>query len=140
MNAGRSVILIAEDEAPVRKLLHISLIKDDIDVRLACDGQQAVEVFRRLREEIDLVLMDVQMPGLDGPSALKEMQEINPDVLCCFTTGVNNSMEEDYLLQRGAVFILHKPFKMTEVLQVVRHILFNHAWFIDKRTTCSVPT
>jgi CheY-like chemotaxis protein len=125
MSARNRVILVAEDDTSVQRLLHFFLIKNGFDVWLASDGAEAVEIYREHAEEIDLVLMDVHMPVLDGPVAFRQMREINPGVLCCFMTGGNNCEDEDCLLRRGAAFILHKPFRITEVPQTVLHLLFN---------------
>ena len=54
---------------------------------LAVDGDDALDLYQRHRAEIDLVLLDVQMPGLDGPRTLDALREFDPDVLACFMTG-----------------------------------------------------
>ena len=56
-------------------------------VWLAADGPEAVELYRGHRDTIDVVLLDVQMPGLDGPATLTALREFDPGVLCCFMTG-----------------------------------------------------
>jgi CheY-like chemotaxis protein len=79
-------------------------------VWLADDGARAVELYREHREEIDLVLLDVQMPVMDGPQALAALQAIDPLVLACFMTAGTNSYTEESLLQRGAACVIRKPF------------------------------
>jgi hypothetical protein len=67
----------------VRQLLEIALRGFDFDVRSAANGNEALEIYRR--GGIDLVLMDVQMPVLDGPKALARLKEIDSEVDCCLT-------------------------------------------------------
>src|ERR1700746_3141869 len=67
LTARKCSILVVDDDREVRGLLKRGLHGQGLDVLLASDGQEALELFWRHREMIDLVLLDVCMPGLDGP-------------------------------------------------------------------------
>jgi CheY-like chemotaxis protein len=72
-------------------------------------GGRAVELYRLLHHEIDLILLDVQMPGLDGPATLRALKEVDPGVRCCFMTNNFTTYTEQQLLAEGALRVLLKP-------------------------------
>src|SRR5437868_2708842 len=86
-------------------------------VWLAADGPEAVELYRRHRDTIDVVLLDVQMPGLDGPATLTALREFDPGVLCCFMTGGPGRYTEEMLVGLGAATVFRKPLRLREVAQ-----------------------
>jgi CheY-like chemotaxis protein len=102
-------LLLAEDEPVVRDLLGYLLRALGFAVWPAADGREALEVFGRHRERIRAVLLDVHMPGLDGPQTLRALRQLDPDVRCCFITGTAGAGEEEQLRALGATAILHKP-------------------------------
>jgi CheY-like chemotaxis protein len=103
-------VLIADDMGLILTLLKFALERDGFTVWLAVDGDDAVDLYRRNRSGIDLVLLDVQMPGMDGPRTLEALRRINPDVLACFMTGNGGPYTRDELLARGAARVFAKPF------------------------------
>jgi CheY-like chemotaxis protein len=92
---------------------------------------EAVRVYRKDPDAIGLVLLDVQMPGLDGPQTLSCLRQLNPDVNCIFMTGDLGRYAEEDLLGRGAAKVLHKPFRLLEAAQVIWRLIdepVRHPW------------
>jgi anti-anti-sigma factor len=112
-------VLVVDDDENVRGVLAIGLRSRGFDVQLAAHGHQAVELYRRQRYEIAVVLLDVLMPGLDGPHTLAALQQLSPNVRCCFMTGNLGPHAEDDLLRLGAVRVFRKPFALAEVLDAL---------------------
>jgi CheY-like chemotaxis protein len=112
----KPVVLIAEDEKAVGKMLDLALGNYGFGVRLAATGSEAVEDYREHHQSIALVLLDVQMPGLDGPATLAAMQAINPEVQCCFMSGHTGKYSTIELLAMGAAHVLPKPFVSLNLL------------------------
>src|SRR5437879_4277454 len=102
------VLLIVELEEAVRSLLKATLASGGFTVLLAGNGDEALEVYRRLGKAIDLVLMDVGMPELSGPQTLAVMRQLNPAVRCCFMTAGNSAYNEQDLLSLGALHVFRK--------------------------------
>src|SRR5262245_38350934 len=71
-------ILIVDDEPLVRKSLELALPQQGFTVWLARNGNEAVQVYQQHCPEIAVVLLDVRMPGLDGPQTLAALQKVNP--------------------------------------------------------------
>ncbi len=61
------------------------------------------------------MLLDVRMPGMDGPQTLAALKRINPAVLCCFMTGYAGDYTGEGLLALGAVRLFEKPFQLDEI-------------------------
>jgi CheY-like chemotaxis protein len=111
------VVLVVEDYAPVRQLLEIVLRDLEFDVRSAANGHEALEIYRL--GGIDMVLMDVQMPVLDGPKTLARLKEIDPDVICCFMSAHIGKYELEEIISLGGIGFLQKPFHLEEIRQMV---------------------
>ena len=116
-------ILVVDDEEVVRRVLSISLPQQGFALWLAADGQEALEVYQRHREAIDVVLLDVRMPRLDGPHTLAALQRLNPQIRCCFMSGDPGAYSEAELHNLGAVVVFPKPFHLIEVAQVLRKVV-----------------
>jgi CheY-like chemotaxis protein len=112
-------VLVVDDEACIRKLLEAGLRQEGLAVWLAASGQEALDLYRRHRDAIDVVLLDVRMPGLDGPQTLAALQELNPQVCCCFMSGGLGSYTGEGLRDLGAAAVLPKPFRLPEVARVL---------------------
>ena len=112
-------ILVVDDDAAVRGLLEFGLRHQGFAVWLAANGPEALEQYRRHGATIDVALLDVLMPGLDGPQTLATLQELNPQVRCCFMSGDLGLYGEWQLQSMGAAAVFHKPFRLAEVAQVL---------------------
>jgi CheY-like chemotaxis protein len=113
-------VLVADDDAEVRDAVDDGLRREGFAVWLAADGQEALDVYHDHCETIDVVLLDVCMPGLDGPQTLAALQELTPQIRCCFMTGCLGSYTEQKLRHLGADEVFMKPFRLSEVAQVLR--------------------
>jgi CheY-like chemotaxis protein len=120
--ARRSGILIADDVVVMLTLLKFELERRGLAVWLAVDGDDALDQYRGHGDDIDLVLLDVKMPGLDGPHTLTALRQLCPTVRCCFMTGNPRPYTVEGLLQMGAVSVFQKPFAITEVIDTLTRL------------------
>lgn len=117
-------VLVADDEGPVCTLLATFLRHKGFRVWTASDGQEAINTYRANRSSIDVVLLDVRMPTLDGPEALAALRQVNPNVRCCFMTGATGRYTPADLIAVGSLDVLLKPFTSLEsVVARLREIL-----------------
>jgi CheY-like chemotaxis protein len=112
-------VLVADDDEHVRFLLALALRQAGFDPLLAADGHHAVELFRRHRDKIQVVLLDVKMPRLDGPGALAQIRQVAPQVPCCFLSGHAAHYGADNLLARGAARVFDKPFDLEDLIEAL---------------------
>jgi CheY-like chemotaxis protein len=121
--AGRKPgILVVDDDDLLRDLLKTALRNGGFAVWSAGSGTEALRLYRRHRGAIELVLLDVRMPQLDGPETLARLRQVNPEVRCCFITGDSGAYSEAALLQRGALAVLRKPFRLSELIAMVERL------------------
>jgi len=102
-------VLIAEDNVVNMSIARRFLTKWGIEVKEAYNGKEAVDLFRR--ELFDLVLIDLEMPEMDGLTALGEIRKINSDIpAIAFTAAVYDNMRDD-LIKKGFMEFVPKPFR-----------------------------
>ena len=117
--ARKRGVLVVDNSAAVRDLLDDALRQFGFAVWLAEDGAAAVEAFRRHEEDIHAILMDVRMPGLNGPQALAAIRLFCPRVPCCFMTGDLGGYSGEDLMALGARAVLVKPFRIDDVARAL---------------------
>jgi CheY-like chemotaxis protein len=122
-NGAKPGILVVDDDHLARVLLQLGLERDGFDVWLAENGKQAIDRYRESWEKIDVVLLDVCMPGLDGPHTLDALRDLNPEVPACFMSGDTGAYEPETLIQRGAAYVIAKPFRLERLTNILRSLL-----------------
>ena len=101
----KPVVLVVDDEAGVRNMIDVALRHYGFAVHM-----EAVGICEQFHKGIDVVLLDVQMPTLDGPASLTVLKSINPHVRACFMSGHTGRYTVGELLDMGAKHVLPKPF------------------------------
>jgi CheY-like chemotaxis protein len=116
----RPGVLVVDDEHLVRIIVQLGLERDGFDVLLASSGREAIQLYRAHRERIAVVLLDVRMPGLDGPATFDALRELNPEILVCFMSGYTGADALEALRQRGAAAVIAKPFHLDDLACILR--------------------
>ena len=109
-DSGPIDILVADDESIVLRLLEMVLSPSGIQLETAKNGAEALQIFREHHGDVRLVLLDVQMPVLDGPETFRRLLKIDPDVRVLFMSGDPGHHTATDLFEMGALGILEKPF------------------------------
>ncbi|HEY6097583.1 MAG TPA: response regulator, partial [Candidatus Deferrimicrobium sp.] len=119
---GKGTILLVDDEESLIALGGRMLEHLGFTVLTAADGLQAVDLYRKRRGEIDLVLMDLTMPHMDGGEAFGELRRINPDVRVILSSGYSRDDVAGRFAGKNLAGVLQKPYtlaKLTEALSMV---------------------
>jgi CheY-like chemotaxis protein len=109
-------ILIVDDNPLIRLFLASVLPRFGFVVRVAATGEEALDLYRRHGKGLGLVLVDVEMPGLDGPQTLAALRELDPAVRCCLMSSAGHGYSPQQLRALGAIAFLQKPFGSPEAL------------------------
>ena len=118
-------VLIAEDNVVNMSVARKFLTKWGIEVHEAVNGLEAVEKFRR--GNFDLVLIDLEMPEMDGITALSEIRKMKPSVpAIAFTAAVYEDMRID-LIKKGFMDVVPKPFRPEDLHNKIQKLLVNRA-------------
>ncbi|RKZ29928.1 hypothetical protein DRQ33_08355, partial [bacterium] len=120
---GSETILVADDE-PVMLNLMVDLLQSrGYRVLTAVDGVEAVELFKSRQDEIDLVILDVIMPNMDGLKALNQILEIEPYAKILVVSGYAQIDTVDKCLEAGAKGFIHKPLRIAELSEKIWNTL-----------------
>ena len=116
-------LLIADDEPPVRNLCKHMLEYMGYNLCLACDGQEAVEIFKLHKKTLKCVILDLNMPKLDGMSAFSELRKLQPDVKIILMSGYHeDEVVRKYSDKRFSGF-LRKPFNINQLKNEIERVL-----------------
>jgi len=89
----------------------------------AMSGQEAIDVFQKDQDNIDLVIMDMIMPGMGGGETFDRLKEINPAVKVLLSSGYSINGQATKILRRGCDGFIQKPFNMNQLAKKVQRIL-----------------
>jgi len=121
--SGRGVVLLVDDEKVVADVTAAMLRDLGYEVLLAYDGAEAVDLFARRSRDVDLVLLDVIMPGMGGVAVFDELRRIQPDVAVVLFSGYSVDSEAGRALRQECRGVLQKPFTMHELADGVARAL-----------------
>jgi signal transduction histidine kinase/ActR/RegA family two-component response regulator len=120
---GYEMVLLVDDEQPVREVVQAMLTFRGYQVIEAADGAEAVERFRAAVGTVNLVLLDIQMPRMNGWDTMERIHELNPRVPVLLLSGGDSDPPGDGSALSRAAGILRKPFASPELLRAVRKAL-----------------
>jgi len=121
--SGTGRVLLVEDEDNLRSMAARALTRQGYQVIEASTGLEALEVMEREQGKIDLVLSDVIMPEMDGPTMLREMRKSKPDIRIVFMSGYPSDAFQKGLGTDEDFAFLQKPFALPQLAQKVKEEL-----------------
>lgn len=113
------LVLVIEDDDSVREAAEDILELQGIQVLSAGDGSAGLTLYQEQMEDIDLVLLDLTLPGMSGEETLRELKRMNPDVRVLLCSGYGLNEVASHLIDNGTVAFLQKPYdgdKLVEAL------------------------
>lgn len=113
-------VLVVDDDRLVRIMLQLALERGGFEVWLASNGREALQLYRTHRKSIGVVLLDINMPGMDGLATFDALRRFEPEVRVCFMSGNTSTHKPEDLRQRGAVSVIAKPFLLNELVNDLR--------------------
>jgi CheY-like chemotaxis protein len=120
---GSETVLIAEDETHLREMAVNALQSLGYTVLSSKDGEETVDIFKKRKDKIDIVIMDVRMPRLGGMEAYNKIQMIRKGIPVLFISGYSKEIDELLSVDIKYVDFLPKPFTMESLGEKVREIL-----------------
>ena len=116
----RKKILICDDEEGVRESLNLILEKD-YSVAFATNGEEAIDYIKN--NPVDLLILDIKMPKLNGLEVLKDVKRTNPDINVVIATGYQSAEIAEETIKFGATDYITKPFDKENVLKTIDNCL-----------------
>ena len=122
---GRETILLVDDEQSIAEVTKEILESLGYQVMTAGSGQEAIAIFMEKGKEIDLVILDMIMPGMGGGKAFAALREIDPGVKVILSSGYSVDGEARQILEKGCNSFIQKPFRVADISKKIREVLEN---------------
>ena len=123
---GAGTILVVDDEESVRTLGTRMLERIGFKVLVAADGQEALDIYRKRRDEIALILLDLTMPGMSGLETFQAIRRMQPDLPIIVTSG-HDADDVAHQFPPGTIAqYFQKPYSMSELRGVVQSVIMRN--------------
>jgi two-component system, cell cycle sensor histidine kinase and response regulator CckA len=123
LRGGRETVLFVDDDDSLRDLGKQILQKYGYTVMSAPDGESALQIYHEFKDRIDLVVLDLIMPGIGGMTCLQKLLEINPEAKVIMASGYSVGGQTEKSKERGAKAFMQKPYDVQEMAKVVREVI-----------------
>ena len=120
---GNETVLVVDDEEWIRDFASLALKQFGYNSLTAASGEEALDIYRSRQEEIDLVILDIGMPGMGGYKCLQELLLINPTLNILIASGYSIDGQVKKIIENGAAGFMGKPYRLNELLAKVRFTL-----------------
>ncbi len=120
---GTGTILLIDDEKMILDVGLELLEELGYTVLSVMSGQEAIDVFQKDQDNIDLVIMDMIMPGMGGGETFDRLKEINPEVKVLLSSGYSINGQATKIIRRGCDGFIQKPFNMNQLAEKIQKIL-----------------
>jgi len=121
--SGEGTILLVDDEEMIIEVGEEMLRTIGYDVISAARGQEAVDILKNGTETVDLVILDLIMPEMNGSETFGKLRSIKPDIKVLLSSGYSLNGQADELIQRGCNGFIQKPFNLVELSRKLYNIL-----------------
>jgi len=120
---GNESILLVDDEISIVEVCRDILANLGYKIYTAGSGHEAIDFYNANKDEIDLVILDMIMPGMNGSETYKQLKAANPDVKVILSTGYSASDQAQQILDDGCQDLIQKPFRVDDLSQKIREVL-----------------
>ena len=120
---GKPTILVVDDEEMVRSIATQMLEKLGYNVVSLASGKEAIDCFEQDPEAIDLVILDMIMPGMDGSRVFDEMKKLDSGTKFVLSSGYSRDSQANEIMKRGCDAFIQKPFRLQELSQLIESLV-----------------
>ncbi|NLD37192.1 MAG: PAS domain S-box protein [Desulfatiglans sp.] len=120
---GSGKILLVDDEELVIDVGTRMLEKLGYIVLAAKNGKEAMQVYQENRDKIDMIILDMIMPGMNGGDVFEKLKEINPEIKVLLSSGYSINGQAVHILEKGCRGFIQKPFDLQKLSQKIREVL-----------------
>jgi two-component system cell cycle sensor histidine kinase/response regulator CckA len=120
---GKETVLLVDDEAMIIDVAERMLSKLGYKVFTARDGKEAIEVFKKYRNKIDVIILDMIMPNMGGGETFDRIKKMKPEIKVLLSSGYSINGQASEILNRGCNGFIQKPFNLQNLSQNLRSML-----------------
>ncbi len=122
---GTETVMVVDDELQVRNIARQMLESQGYTVLEAQSGEEAIEIASAQGKNLDIVILDLGMPGMGGEKCLEKLKSIHPEIQVIVATGYATDEQAERVKSLGASSFLNKPYRMKNLLFEIRRVVFN---------------
>ncbi len=122
-HAAGELILVVDDEEPVRNLVSRVLLRSGYDVLLAENGREAIRIYQDNRASVRAIVLDMNMPVMDGAETSRQLHELDPDVRILFSSGYEERDATRRVEHRGIHSFIQKPYEPKDLVAELQYVL-----------------
>ena len=119
----KKTILVVEDEETLRLLLKETLEYLGYNVYQASNGREAVKLYSDIKDKVDLIILDMVMPEMNGEETFYKLREINPNARIILSSGYSVDEKTRELIGKGALGFIQKPYRVDEIEKALKKVL-----------------
>ncbi|UCG99962.1 MAG: response regulator, partial [Deltaproteobacteria bacterium] len=123
VSRGKETVLLIDDEDTIIDVGQEIIKALGYTVLVARSGKEAIEIYEKNKEKIDMVILDMIMPGMGGGETYDRIKEINPDIKVLLSSGYSVEGQATEILKRGCDGFMQKPFNTRQLSERIRKIL-----------------
>jgi CheY-like chemotaxis protein len=116
-------ILVVDDEDMIREMASDMLNLLGFKVHLASSGVEGLDLYKRHKDQIDVVLLDLLMPEMNGTACFENLKQVDPEVKVIIATGIGEFEKKKELEEKGIKGYLGKPYRLENIAQKLMDIL-----------------
>ena len=120
---GKGAVLLIDDEQMILSVAEEMIQALGYEVTVASDGQKGIDIYRENHGRIDMVILDLIMPGMGGAEAFDHLKAINPDVKVLLSSGYSINGQASAIMKRGCSGFIQKPFSIQELSRKVSEVM-----------------
>ena len=120
---GSETILFVDDEDVIIDVNREIMESLGYKVVAAKSGQEALEVYRKLQGKINLIILDMIMPGMDGEATYDSLKKVNPEIRVILSSGYSKNEQAKAILEKGCQAFIQKPFSISDLSMTIRQVL-----------------
>ena len=118
-------ILVVDDELSIRESFSL-ILEGQYNILLADSGTAALKIIAE--QKVDMVYLDIRMPGMDGLTTLKKIKQLEPDLEVIMVTAVNEVQKASEAVRNGAQDYVVKPFDVDHILKLSMSLILDYSY------------
>lgn len=124
MNGSAYTALVIDDSQFMVKNLERMLMSFGIEAKfVAKNGEKAIRIYSKNKDDIDIITLDITMPGMNGITTLEQLRKINPEAKVIMVTALGHEQLVKQAVLRGAKYYIVKPFKRERIFDALKFVL-----------------
>ncbi len=116
-------VLLVDDEEVIREIGNDMLNSLGINCITACNGEEGIEIYKKNRDKIDIIILDIELPGISGEKVFDILKQINPDIKILIASGYGKDYLEKKIFQRKIKNFMAKPFQLNQLSNKLNELI-----------------